>query len=195
MGEGYEARDPRLNRTVALKLVSAREGDDETRRVRLSQEARAASALRHPNIVTVHDVLQEESGDVVVMEYVRGKTLDEIILKRGLRLGQALTYAIPVAGALTAAHRAGIVHRDLKPANVMVDDSGCVKLLDFGLAKSLAFGASAISVGPTGTTVGPYTAAGTMVGTVSYMSPEQAQASPSTRARTSLASAACRTRW
>jgi Tol biopolymer transport system component len=188
MGEVYEARDPRLDRTVALKLVSDAAGANEMRRARLLQEARAVSALHHPNIVTVYDVLQHESGDVVVMEFVRGKTLDEIIPKRGLRLSQALAYAIPIADALTAAHRAGIIHRDLKPANVMVDDSGVVKLLDFGLAKSLAF--SATADGATRSIVAGDTAEGTIVGTVSYMSPEQAQGKP-VDARTDIFSFGC----
>jgi serine/threonine protein kinase len=169
MGEVYRARDPRLNREVAIKVLPADSMADEDRRRRFTQEARAASALNHPNIVTVHEVDCVEGIDFIVMEYMVGKTLDQVIPRQGMRLGEVLRMAIPIADALARAHAAGIVHRDLKPANVMVGDEGWVKVLDFGLAKLIT---------PKGT--GPKreteteSRPGTAGGTTGYMSPEQA---------------------
>jgi Tol biopolymer transport system component/serine/threonine protein kinase len=188
MGEVYLGRDPRLDRAVALKIVPADKNWDETRRARLLNEARTVSSLHHPNIVVVYDIVHENGADVVVMEYVQGKTLDELIPRRGLRLGEALHYAIPMADGLAAAHRAGVVHRDLKPANVIVDESGTVKLLDFGLAKTVglvvAEDSETRSIGAT------LTGEGTIVGTVSYMSPEQAEGK-AVDARTDIFSFGC----
>ncbi len=135
MGEVYRARDPRLNREVAIKVLPADRLADSNRRARFVQEAQAASALNHPHIVTVHEIESADDADFIVMEYVRGKSLDAVIPRHGMRLGEVLRIAIPVAEALAAAHARGIVHRDLKPANVMVGDEGAVKVLDFGLAK------------------------------------------------------------
>jgi serine/threonine protein kinase len=135
MGEVYRARDPRLNRDVAIKVLPAdRVGDDERRR-RFVQEAHAASALNHPHIITIHEIEAANGHDFIVMEYVRGKSLDALIPRHGMRLGEVLRVAISVADALAAAHARGIIHRDLKPANVMVGTDGAVKVLDFGLAK------------------------------------------------------------
>src|SRR5690348_4484638 len=133
MGEVYKARHNRLNRFVAIKALPADRSADPDRRRRLVQEARAASALNHPNIVGIYDILSEDGRDLLVMEYVPGKTLDQLIPPKGLDWKVALNYALPVAGALAAAHLTGIVHRDVKPANVMINDGGVVKLLDFGL--------------------------------------------------------------
>ena len=108
---------------------------DPERKKRFVQEAKAASALNHPNIVTIHEIASDQGVDFIVMEYVAGKTLDQLIPRKGMRLNEALKIAIPMADALTAAHAAGIVHRDLKPSNVMVGATGQVKVLDFGLAK------------------------------------------------------------
>jgi serine/threonine protein kinase/tetratricopeptide (TPR) repeat protein len=170
MGVVYKARDTRLNRFVALKVLPAERTDPERRR-RLLQEAQAASALNHPNIVTVHDAASDAGVDFIVMEFIAGKTLHELIGGTGLKLETALKYAGQITDALAAAHAAGIVHRDLKPGNVMVTESGLVKVLDFGLAK--------LTEPPSETrstrTVGPQTADGAIVGTVAYMSPEQAQ--------------------
>ena len=176
MGEVYRALDPRLNREVAIKVLPADRMADEARRRRFIQEARAASALNHPNIVTVHEVDSVDGVDFIVMEYVAGKTLDQAIPRQGMRLDQILRVAIPIADALARAHAAGIVHRDLKPANVMVGAEGTVKVFDFGLAKLIAPSeASLKSETATDDGVrGPLTRAGTVAGTMGYMSPEQA---------------------
>jgi serine/threonine protein kinase len=120
MGEVYRARDPRLGREVAIKVLSAERMADEGRKRRFVQEARAASALNHPNIVTIHEIESADSVDFIVMEYVPGQTLDDLIPKHGISLGEALLLAMPIADALACAHAHGIVHRDLKPANVVV---------------------------------------------------------------------------
>src|SRR5215831_6291743 len=135
MGEVYRARDPRLGREVAIKVLPADRLADESRRQRFLREARAAATLTHPHIVTVHEVESADGMDFLVMELVRGKSLDALIPRGGLRLGESLRIAIAVADAVAAAHDRGIVHRDLKPANVMVGTDGSVKVLDFGLAK------------------------------------------------------------
>jgi eukaryotic-like serine/threonine-protein kinase len=174
MGEVYRARDTRLGREVAIKVMPADRLSDPHRRARFVQEARAASALNHPNIVTIHDIESAESVDFIVMEFVAGKTLDALIPRHGMRLGEALRVAIPLADALAAAHAAGIVHRDLKPANVMVTPEGVVKVLDFGLAKltqaEQASGEDATTLDAQAKLSRP----GTVAGTPAYMSPEQA---------------------
>ncbi|MBK9239302.1 MAG: serine/threonine protein kinase [Acidobacteria bacterium] len=172
MGDVIKAKDLKLNRMVALKFLRADHSGDPTRRQRFMQEAQAASALNHPNIITIHDVITEDDADIMVMEMVSGKTLDAIIPRGGLRVSQIINYSAQVADALAAAHGAGIIHRDLKPGNIMVTERDLVKLLDFGLAK-LAPGAFAEDPEATGLT--PLTVQGTIVGTLSYMSPEQAQ--------------------
>src|SRR5271154_2151705 len=135
MGEIYTARDSRLNRIVAVKVLAPGRTRDPERKRRFIQEAQAASALNHPNIITIHDIVSETDTQYMVMEYVSGKTLVDLIPKGGLRVPQVFKYSLQMADALQAAHNAGIVHRDLKPGNVMVNDSGLVKVLDFGLAK------------------------------------------------------------
>jgi serine/threonine protein kinase len=135
MGEVYRAKDTRLNRAVAIKVLPSEKVADPERKRRFVQEAKAASALNHPNIVTIYDINTDNGTDYIAMEYVSGKTLDEIIPRKGLRLNEALKYAIQMADALAKAHGAGIIHRDLKPANIMVTDEGLIKVLDFGLAK------------------------------------------------------------
>src|SRR3954468_14130952 len=122
MGVVWKARDTRLERFVALKLLPPSKTSDPARRQRFAQEARAASALNHANIVTIYDIDREEATDFIAMEYVAGKTLDHLIPAKGMRIGEALKYAIQIADALAAAHAAGIVHRDLKPGNVMVSE-------------------------------------------------------------------------
>ena len=137
MGVVYKARDTRLNRSVAIKVLPPDQLSDPERKRRFIQEARAASALNHPNIITIHDIGSEGGIQFIAMEYVAGKTLDQLIARKGMKLNEALKLAIQVADAVAKAHSAGIIHRDLKPGNVMVTDSGQVKVLDFGLAKLL----------------------------------------------------------
>jgi Tol biopolymer transport system component/serine/threonine protein kinase len=171
MGSVYKARDTRLNRTVAIKVLPAFGADDAERRRRFLQEARAASSLNHPNIITLHDILSEGRREALVMEYVEGHTLDERIAGKRLHLREALHYAVQIAGALAAAHAAGIVHRDVKPGNIMMtgEEPGMstVKVLDFGLAKFTGAEAERTQTMATGE--------GRIVGTVAYMSPEQAE--------------------
>ena len=173
MGVVWKARDSRLKRFVALKVLPPEKVADQERKHRFVQEARSASALNHPNIVTVHDIDQADGIDFIAMEFVEGKTLDELIGRKGLKLNEALKYAIQIADALAKAHAAGIIHRDLKPGNVMVTGDGRVKVLDFGLAK-LTEATSVSQVGTTQTEQ-PTTESGLIVGTASYMSPEQAE--------------------
>jgi len=178
MGEIYKALDTRLNRTVAIKVLpSAKSGDPERRR-RFLQEAQAASGLNHPSIITIHDVISEGDTEFMVMEYVHGKTLNDLIPKGGLRVPLLIKYALQMADALSTAHAVGIVHRDLKPANAMVTESGLVKVLDFGLAKLTDQGPvpdAGDDRTRTMANVAPLTVEGSILGTVSYMSPEQAQ--------------------
>jgi serine/threonine protein kinase len=173
MGIVYKAEDTRLDRPVAVKVLPHDKVADPERKRRFIQEAKAASALNHPNIITIYDIDQAEGIDFIAMEYVDGRTLDDLIGRKGLRLGEALKYAIQVGDALTAAHAAGIIHRDLKPGNVMLTAKGQVKVLDFGLAK-LSDALPASEAAAT-LTLKPATEEGKIVGTVAYMSPEQAE--------------------
>jgi serine/threonine-protein kinase len=173
MGAVWQARDTRLNRIVAIKTLPPDKVADPQRKRRFVQEAQAASALNHPNIVTIYDINSDSGADFIVMECVRGKTLDELISRRGLRMNELLSYALQTADALSKAHAAGIVHRDLKPGNIMVTEEGRVKVLDFGLAK-LTEPAPLSEDEPT-RTIQPQTEDGTIVGTIAYMSPEQAE--------------------
>ena len=168
MGEVYKARDLNLERVVALKLMreSAARGDSKRR---FGFEARAASALNHPNIVTIYEISSFEDGEFIAMEFVEGETLARILARGTPPLDTVLNYALQAADALAAAHAAEIVHRDFKPANVMVTPRGLVKVLDFGLAKSTR------AAGVEGETVTAHTEQGAIVGTLSYMSPEQAE--------------------
>src|SRR5262249_9069062 len=177
MGEVFRAKDTRLNRTVAIKVLPPDKTSDPERKRRLLQEARAASALNHPNIVTLHDIANDSGIDYIVMEYVAGTSLDRLITPKGLPLSEALAYATQIATALAAAHAAGIVHRDIKPANVIVTAESQVKILDFGLAK-LAEGAASDALTEVRTQHSALTEAGVVLGTVAYMSPEQASARP-----------------
>jgi Tol biopolymer transport system component/tRNA A-37 threonylcarbamoyl transferase component Bud32 len=179
MGEVYKARDMRLNRIAALKVLPADKVADADRRARFVKEAQAASALNHPNIVTIYGIDRDADVDFIAMEFVSGHTLDQVIGRRGLKLQDTLRIAIQIADALAAAHAAGIVHRDLKPGNIMITESGSVKVLDFGLAK-LAESAAPSAEEATRTihADAPITEKGTIVGTFSYMSPEQAEGRP-----------------
>ena len=181
MGEIWKAQDTRLNRIVAIKILTDASAGDPERRRRFIQEAQAASALNHPNIITIHDIISEGNAEFMVMEYVQGKTLIDLIPKGGLRVPQVLKYAVQMTDALQVAHSAGIIHRDLKPGNVMVTETGLVKVLDFGLAKltdnSPLSQTSATGQSDATQTINqaPLTVEGSIIGTVSYMSPEQAQ--------------------
>src|SRR5229473_1270454 len=179
MGVVYQARDLHLDRFVALKLLPADKVADPERKRRFVQEAKAASALNHPNIITIHDIDQADGVDFIAMEYVDGKALERLIPRNGMRLGDVLKYAIQIADALARAHAAGIIHRDIKPSNIMVDEHGLVKVLDFGLAKLTETAPG--ELGETATMrvrEGPDTEEGAIVGTVAYMSPEQAEGKP-----------------
>jgi serine/threonine protein kinase/tetratricopeptide (TPR) repeat protein len=173
MGEVYRARDPRLNRVIAIKVLPETTAADPERRARFEREAQSIAALSHPHIVTIHSVEEADGVLFLAMEYVEGKPLSDLIVKGGLPLPQILNLAIPLADAISAAHQKGITHRDLKPSNVMVSADGRVKVLDFGLAKLME--ASPVELGVTGLPTGVLTGEGRIVGTVAYMSPEQAE--------------------
>ena len=166
MGVVYKALDLRLQRHVALKVLPAAVSSDEGRRQRFLREARAASALNDPHIITIHDIFEHDGTDVLVMELVEGHTLREM-MQGPLPMEQAVTWARQMADALGLAHGAGIVHRDLKPGNVMVTERGALKVLDFGLAKVAATADEVTITTPT--------VAGDVLGTIEYMSPEQAR--------------------
>ena len=172
MGVVYSARDLKLDRLVALKILQPEYTSDARRRARFAGEARAASALNHPNIITIYDIETVDGCDYIAMEYVRGVTLQQLIQSKRTELVTILDYAAQIASALSAAHSAGIVHRDIKPGNIMVTKSGVVKLLDFGLAQIEQPDTDPDA--PTAT-MAFLTRPGTVVGTVAYMSPEQAQ--------------------
>jgi serine/threonine-protein kinase len=184
MGMVYKARDTQLGRFVAIKVLIPAAGETSDRRARFLQEARAASSLNHPNIITIHDIVAVGNGDCIVMEFVRGQTLGDVLEAGSIPVVDALKYAMQIADALAAAHGIGIVHRDLKPANVMVTPEGLVKVLDFGLAKLAGSHHGALDLGESDSTVSitagavggsPHTMEGAIIGTLSYMSPEQAQ--------------------
>jgi serine/threonine protein kinase/tetratricopeptide (TPR) repeat protein len=182
MGLVYKARDLQLGRFVAVKVLIAGSGESSDHRARFIQEARAASSLNHPNIITIHDIVTIDEGECIVMEFIRGKTLADVVEAGRIPGVDCLKYAMQIADAVSAAHNIGIIHRDLKPANVMVTPDGLAKVLDFGLAK-LAGEEEAPhdAFGESDTTVSihvsdrPKTAEGAIIGTVAYMSPEQAQ--------------------
>ena len=174
MGAVYRAYDTQLRRPVALKMLPPEYASDPERRERLLREARAASALNHPNIVNIYEVGSDNGVDFIAMEFIEGKTLGDIIPGKGLPLGKTLDYAAQIASGLAKAHAAGVIHRDLKPGNIMLTGPasghpGLVKLLDFGLARR-------VELGPGHETT--LTMEGAIMGTPAYMSPEQAQGKP-----------------
>ncbi len=172
MGEVYRARDTRLGRDVALKVLPDAVARDPDRLARFEREARTVAGLNHPNIVVLHSIEEENGARFITMELVEGESLDRCIVPRGLPLSRVLELSIPLAEALVAAHGKGVVHRDLKPANVMVTREGRVKVLDFGLAK-LARPSSELHATQAPTMDSPVSAPGEVVGTVPYMAPEQ----------------------
>ena len=175
MGEVYRARDPRLKRDVALKILPAAMGRDPDRVTRFEREARAASSLNHPNIVHIYDIGEAECLQYIAMEYVPGKTLHQAMGRKGQRLSVCLEYAIQISDALAKAHAEGIVHRDLKPSNIMIGEEGRIKVLDFGLAKSVRGPNGEILETVTLKSAEQATQEGVIVGTIAYMSPEQAE--------------------
>lgn len=175
MGEVYKARDTRLHRFVALKALPPDAAAGKERRQRFLREARAASALAHPGIVTIHDLLRHDGGDFIVMEWVRGTPIGELLESGALSWHQAVSYAAQIARAMATAHEAGIVHRDLKPQNVMVTADERVKVLDFGIARLDAGADSALDQATLSTVV---TREGATPGTFAYMSPERALGEP-----------------
>ncbi|MGA8492101.1 MAG: serine/threonine-protein kinase [Terriglobales bacterium] len=205
MGEVYRARDTRLDRIVAVKIIPDQLQADQDLRTRFEREARAISSLQHPHICTLFDVGHQDGTDYIVMEYLEGETLGDRLRIGPLPLDQALKIAIEIADALEKAHRNGIIHRDLKPGNIMLTKSGA-KLMDFGLAKARAV-ASAIRVGSSGgsltpssptmnvasltSPVAPLTQKGRSSEHSSTSLPKYYRAPRPTRAPTTSASAAC----
>src|SRR6059036_3729079 len=179
MGEVYRAKDTRLGREVAVKVLPQHLSESPEVRARFEREARTVSSLNHPHICTLHDVGQEGTTDYLVMELVEGETLAARLERGALPVSEVLRLGIQIADALDRAHRAGVVHRDLKPGNVMLTKSGA-KLMDFGLARATGMapasgsgsvGSIAMTQSPT--VAAPLTAEGTIVGTFQYMAPEQ----------------------
>src|SRR5207249_195684 len=177
MGEVYRARDERLARSVALKVLPGEISADAGRLERFEKEARAASSLNHPSIVTIYDIGLAGSVSYIAMELVEGRTLRELLASGPIPLRRLLLISAQIADGLAKAHSAGIVHRDLKPENVMVTRDGFVKVLDFGLAKLVPAGFESYDATDL-KTVTRGTEPGTVLGTVGYMSPEQASGHP-----------------
>lgn len=174
MGEVYLAQDDRLNRKVALKILKETSWSDEQKRSRFIKEAKSASSLNNPNIVTVYDIITQDHVDVIVMEYMEGESLRTILSRGKMQMSRALLVAADVASALAAAHNAGIIHRDIKPENIMITKTNVVKVLDFGLAKLMTKDGD--GEGSQITTASQVlTKSGTIMGTIAYMSPEQAE--------------------
>src|SRR5690349_90628 len=173
MGEVYLAEDKRLGRKVALKLLPATFTSDDDRLRRFEQEARAASALNHPNIITIYEIREAAGSHVIVAEFVEGETLRHRLSRAPLALSETLNISMQIADALAAAHKAGIIHRDIKPENIMLRPDGYVKVLDFGLAKLSEQASPAMAA--EAPTIQVRTGSGIVIGTAGYMSPEQAR--------------------
>ncbi|HET6893224.1 MAG TPA: serine/threonine-protein kinase, partial [Pyrinomonadaceae bacterium] len=174
MGAVYKAYDKKLHRTVALKVLPPEYLSQQDRRRRFLQEARAASALNHPHILTVYEVGEDDGKPYIAMEYVEGETLRQKIKSNTLKIKDVLEFAIQIAEGLAKAHEAGIIHRDLKPENLMISRDGYAKILDFGLAKLIAQRERAlVADSEQKTLIRVETESGTLIGTVNYMAPEQ----------------------
>jgi len=171
MGEVYRARDTRLERSVAIKVLPAHLSGDPARKLRFEREAKTVSALNHPNICSLFDVGSQDGIDFLVMECIEGESLAQRIARGPLPVDQTLKIGTEIADALDKAHRTSVVHRDLKPGNIMLTKSGS-KLLDFGLAKPAIAPVSAVTLTNVAAS-SPVTDQGTIVGTFQYMSPEQ----------------------
>ena len=174
MGEVYLAEDTRLNRKVALKLLPPEFTNDQDRIRRFEREARAVTALNHPNIITIYDIGQIETSSFIVSEYIDGETLRQRMRTSQMHLKEILPICIQAAEALDGAHQAGVIHRDIKPENIMIRKDGYVKVLDFGLAKSIEPSNSS-QVSRLNTRSMQDTQTGVAIGTIKYMSPEQAR--------------------
>jgi len=177
MGEVYRARDTRLRREVAVKVLPESLSQDQDRLRRFEQEALAASALNHPNILTIHDIGSEAGSPYVVSELLEGQTLREALSKGALPEGTAVEYGVQIVNGMAAAHEKGIVHRDLKPENIFVTRDGLVKILDFGLAK-LTHPERRVALPAEAPTFTAATEPGVVMGTIGYMSPEQVKGAP-----------------
>ncbi len=174
MGEVYKARDTRLNRTVAIKVLPSHLADKPQLRERFEREARAVASLNHPHICTLYDIGEQDGIHYLVMEYLEGETLDDRLAKGPLPLYQVLRYAIEISDALDKAHRNGVTHRDIKPGNIMLTKAGS-KLLDFGLAKLRTETAPGVPFSQLPTAKDSLTVEGTILGTLQYMAPEQVE--------------------
>ncbi len=175
MGEVYRARDTRLDRTVAIKVLPAHLADSPDLRQRFEREARAISSLNHPHICSLYDVGHQDGVSYLVMEFLEGETLAQRLERGAMPLSDVLKYGVQIADALDKAHRQGVVHRDLKPGNIMLTPQGGAKLMDFGLAKSAIAAASVSSLTAPAHATSPITTKGMIVGTFQYMSPEQVE--------------------
>jgi serine/threonine protein kinase len=175
MGEVYLAEDTRLDRKVAVKILNEKFAEHESNLRRFVKEAKAASALNHPNILVIHEIGETENAHYIVSEFIEGETLREIFKSKTLRLPEVLDISIQIAGALVAAHSAHIIHRDIKPENVIIRPDGFVKILDFGLAKLVEEKNKSLINLEDETAKQNETGKGVIMGTINYMSPEQAK--------------------
>jgi serine/threonine protein kinase len=174
MGEVFLAIDSKLDRQIALKILPNHVANDEERMRRFVQEAKSASALNHPNIITIHEIGETDEIHYIATEYIEGETLHKRLKSEPISLKSLLEIAIQISGALQAAHKAGIVHRDIKPENVMIRPDGLIKILDFGIAKLTEKKADSIDE-EAATAIKAETSPGMIIGTANYMSPEQAR--------------------
>ena len=194
MGEVYRARDTRLGREVAIKVLPEQLSQNPEVRQRFEREAKAISALSHPNICPLYDVGSENGVDFLVMEFLEGETLEQRLQKGALPTDQVLRYGVEIADALEKAHRLGIIHRDLKPGNVMLTKGGA-KLMDFGLAKTAGPAPVAQALTEMTAEAKKLTAEGTILGTFQYMAPEQLEGAETNAVTDIFALAKCSTRW